>query len=131
MFKCLLLFFQVKEQLAGQMIDILNPGKVSKWKVRKLTTGAINMLRFKIFFQGDLVPERLKNLEKKREKEAAERKEQERQVLFSKLLGAKCFIKVLFYQSPDSYFSSGEGKVGAVKTAGGSCCSGGETLLID
>jgi len=51
---------EVKEQLAGQMIDILNPGKVSKWK-------------------GDLVPERLKNLEKKREKEAAERKEQERQ----------------------------------------------------
>jgi len=51
---------EVKEQLAGQMIDILNPGKVSKWK-------------------GDLVPERLKNLEKKREKEAAERKERERQ----------------------------------------------------
>ena len=95
MFKSLLLFFQVKEQLAGQMIDILNPGKVSKWKVRKSTTGAINTLKFKIFFQGDLVPERLKNLEKKREKEAAERKEQERQVLFSKLLGAKCFIKVL------------------------------------
>jgi len=51
---------EVKEQLAGQMIDILNPGKVSKWK-------------------GDLVPERLKNLEKKREKEAAERKDRERQ----------------------------------------------------
>ena len=27
----------MKEQLAGQMIDILNPGKVSKWKVRQLT----------------------------------------------------------------------------------------------
>ena len=36
-------FFQVKEQLAGQMIDILNPGKVSKWKVGKLTTDAIQM----------------------------------------------------------------------------------------
>jgi len=42
------------------MIDILNPGKVSKWK-------------------GDLVPERLKSLEKKREREAAEKKEKERQ----------------------------------------------------
>jgi len=51
---------EVKEQLAGQMIDILNPGKVSKWK-------------------GDLVPERLKSLEKKREREAAEKKEKERQ----------------------------------------------------
>ena len=27
----------MKEQLAGQMIDILNPGKVSKWKVRKFS----------------------------------------------------------------------------------------------
>ena len=29
-------FSQVKEQLAGQMIDILNPGKVSKWKVKNI-----------------------------------------------------------------------------------------------
>ena len=29
-------FSQVKEQLAGQMIDILNPGKVSKWKVNNI-----------------------------------------------------------------------------------------------
>ena len=36
----------------------------------------------KVLCQGDLVPERLKNLEKKREKEAAERKERERQVSF-------------------------------------------------
>ena len=33
-----------------------------------------------MFYQGDLVPERLKNLEKKREKEAAEKKERDRQV---------------------------------------------------
>merc|ERR1712098_445584 len=51
---------EVQDQLAGHMVDILNPGSVKEW-------------------QGDLVPERLRNLEKKREKEAKERKQREKQ----------------------------------------------------
>jgi len=50
---------EVQDQLAENIVDILNPGSVKQW-------------------QGDLVPERLKNLEKKREKEAAEKRERER-----------------------------------------------------
>merc|ERR1712098_412249 len=51
---------EVQDQLAGHMVDILNPGSVKEW-------------------QGDLVPERLRNLEKKRGKEAKERKQREKQ----------------------------------------------------
>jgi len=51
---------ELTDQLATQIIDILNPGA---------------MLRE---WQGDLVPERLKKLEKKREKEAEERRQRER-----------------------------------------------------
>ena len=51
---------EVRAQLAEQMVDILNPGSLKQWK-------------------GDLVPERLRSLEKKREREAAARRDRERQ----------------------------------------------------
>ena len=51
---------EVRAQLAEQMVDILNPGSLKQWK-------------------GDLVPERLRSLERKREREAAARKDRERQ----------------------------------------------------
>lgn len=51
---------EVKEELASSMVDILNPGSMRRWR-------------------GDLVPERLRTLERKREREATERKERERQ----------------------------------------------------
>merc|ERR1712064_158392 len=42
---------EIKSQIANQMIDIMNPGKIKE-------------------FKGDLVPERIKMLEKKRQEEA-------------------------------------------------------------
>merc|ERR1712059_60831 len=50
---------EVQNQLASQMVDILNPGKIRK-------------------FKGDLVPERLEMLEKKREQQIQEKKERQR-----------------------------------------------------
>ena len=52
---------EVKRKIALEMVDILNPGKVKE-------------------FRGDLVPERIKMLEKKRRAEALERKERERRI---------------------------------------------------
>ena len=52
---------EVKDRVALEMVDILNPGKIKE-------------------FKGDLVPERIKMLEKKRMKEAQEKKEREREI---------------------------------------------------
>lgn len=52
---------EVKRKIALEMVDILNPGKVKE-------------------FRGDLVPERIKMLEKKRRAEALERKEREKKI---------------------------------------------------
>merc|ERR1711994_100853 len=52
---------EVKTRVALEMVDILNPGKIKE-------------------FKGDLVPERIKMLEKKRLKDSQDKKERERQV---------------------------------------------------
>ena len=52
---------EVKTRVALEMVDILNPGKIKE-------------------FKGDLVPERIKMLERKRVKESLEKKERERQI---------------------------------------------------
>merc|ERR1711963_969981 len=52
---------EIKSQLALEMVDILNPSKIKE-------------------FKGDLVPERMKVLEKKRQKEAKEKREREKRV---------------------------------------------------
>merc|ERR1719282_636715 len=52
---------EIKDQIALEMVDILNPGKIKE-------------------FRGDLVPERIKMLEKKRQLEAKEKKERERKI---------------------------------------------------
>ena len=52
---------EIKRKIALEMVDILNPGKVKE-------------------FRGDLVPERIKMLEKKRRAEALERKEREKKI---------------------------------------------------
>merc|ERR1712130_770568 len=52
---------EIKNQIALEMVDILNPGKIKE-------------------FRGDLVPERIKMLEKKRQLEAKEKKERERKI---------------------------------------------------
>merc|ERR1712227_711761 len=52
---------EIKNQIALEMVDILNPGKIKE-------------------FRGDLVPERIKMLEKKRQVEAREKKERERKI---------------------------------------------------
>merc|ERR1712241_293758 len=52
---------EVKTRVALEMVDILNPGKIKE-------------------FKGDLVPERIKMLEKKRMKDALEKKEREKQI---------------------------------------------------
>jgi len=52
---------EVKTRVALEMVDILNPGKIKE-------------------FKGDLVPERIKMLEKKRLKDLQEKKEREKQI---------------------------------------------------
>jgi len=52
---------EIKSQIASQMIDIMNPGKIKE-------------------FKGDLVPERIKMLEKKRQEEAKDKKEREKKI---------------------------------------------------
>ena len=52
---------EIKSQIANQMIDIMNPGKIKE-------------------FKGDLVPERIRMLEKKRKDEAREKKDRERKI---------------------------------------------------
>jgi len=52
---------EIKSQIASQMIDIMNPGKIKE-------------------FKGDLVPERIKMLEKKRQEEARQKKEREKKI---------------------------------------------------
>jgi len=52
---------EIKSQIANQMIDIMNPGKIKE-------------------FKGDLVPERIKMLEKKRQEEARQKKEREKKI---------------------------------------------------
>ena len=52
---------EIKSRLALEMVDILNPSKIKE-------------------FKGDLVPERIKMLERKRLKDSQEKKERERQV---------------------------------------------------
>ena len=52
---------EIKNKIALEMVDILNPGKIKE-------------------FRGDLVPERIKILEKKRRKEAQEKKEREEKI---------------------------------------------------
>jgi len=52
---------EIKSQIAMQMVDILNPEKIKE-------------------FKGDLVPERMKVLEKKRQKEAKEKREREKRI---------------------------------------------------
>merc|ERR1719402_208011 len=53
---------EIKSQIAMQMVDILNPEKIKE-------------------FKGDLVPERMKVLEKKRQKEKREREKRIREQL--------------------------------------------------
>merc|ERR1712130_954092 len=52
---------EMKQQISNQMIDIMNPGKIKE-------------------FKGDLVPERIKMLEKKRKEEARQKKEREKKI---------------------------------------------------
>jgi len=52
---------EIKSQIANHMIDIMNPGKIKE-------------------FKGDLVPERIKMLEKKRQEEARQKKEREKKI---------------------------------------------------
>jgi len=52
---------EIKSQIASQMIDIMNPAKIKE-------------------FKGDLVPERIKLLEKKRQEEAREKKSKEKKI---------------------------------------------------
>ena len=52
---------EIKQQISLEMVDILNPGKMKQ-------------------FQGDLVPERIKMLEKKRQSELKLKKEREKQM---------------------------------------------------
>ena len=52
---------EIKSRLALEMVDILNPSKIKE-------------------FKGDLVPERIKMLERKRLKDSQDKKERERQV---------------------------------------------------